>query len=614
MNPPKRAYDGPVTEKRPLRQPIPSGTDYTPVYGGDGSRRQNPDPDDSVPLSPPKPRRIQMKSATPAPAPTSTPVRVPSSSPTAQNLSQQPRPNTQNGQPNMTPTKPVFMGPRATPMRPPSVAVIRPTTNGNRPHHARLSQTPTNKTGHPYATSAPPAPPSTAKPKHERNIEKVMLGSLCFDTWYTSYYSKDVLGDNHPGGGKGGKAVSSNSNHNNNYASPAGSASANDSSDPRPEHNHVHSHGKGGVTTKEDDGAKVPGRANNAIPVLERLYVCPCCFKYSKELVTWWAHVRYCQSKRHVPGEKIYVHPKGVSRMPPSRGHSTPSVSSRRGSFVKRAAAAAAEEAREVHNEGEYSIWEVDGEKDTLFCQNLSLFAKLFLETKSVFYDVTGFKYYLLVYSAPEGSQTNIKDRILGFFSKEKVSWDNNNLACILVFPPWQKKGFGSLLMGVSYEISRREGVIGGPEKPISELGRKGYRRYWGGEITRWMETLEPDEQTGEMIFDVDDCSKATWIAPEDCLAILRDMGVVYHGMGPPKPKKPTPPEGQDGDKENDEPNVIQDVVEEEEEYEDMRRVKMDRSQVRRWIAQNRISLERPCDPNGFMSGYIQFSVEMEID
>jgi GNAT superfamily N-acetyltransferase len=89
------------------------------------------------------------------------------------------------------------------------------------------------------------------------------------------------------------------------------------------------------------------------------------------------------------------------------------------------------------------------------------LFAKLFLDTKSVFYDVTTFRYYLLVLTDPQ----NVEKQVVGFFSKEKMSWDNNNVACILVFPPWQKRGLGQLLMGVSYELSRREGRLGGPEK-----------------------------------------------------------------------------------------------------------------------------------------------------
>ncbi|PHH75338.1 hypothetical protein CDD80_2469 [Ophiocordyceps camponoti-rufipedis] len=116
-----------------------------------------------------------------------------------------------------------------------------------------------------------------------------------------------------------------------------------------------------------------------------------------------------------------------------------------------------------------------------LFCQNLSLFAKLFLDNKSVFFDVSGFNYFLLVHTPP----TPHPPQITGFFSKEKLSWDSNNLACILIFPPWQRKGLGALLMGLSYELSRREGTVGGPEKPISDLGRRGYRRFWAGEVAR---------------------------------------------------------------------------------------------------------------------------------
>jgi len=130
-----------------------------------------------------------------------------------------------------------------------------------------------------------------------------------------------------------------------------------------------------------------------------------------------------------------------------------------------------------VYEKEDKAIYELDGEEHKvvpsyhfldlsltnhqLYAQNLSLFAKLFLDTKSVFYDVTTFRYYLLVQTDP----STLARQVVGFFSKEKMSWDNNNVACILVFPPWQRKGFGQILMGVSYELSRREGRLGGPEK-----------------------------------------------------------------------------------------------------------------------------------------------------
>ncbi|CCD42736.1 hypothetical protein BofuT4_P073480.1 [Botrytis cinerea T4] len=150
------------------------------------------------------------------------------------------------------------------------------------------------------------------------------------------------------------------------------------------------------------------------------------------------------------------------------------------------------------HDEnGEWSVWEVDGEVEG----SLSLFAKLFLDNKSVLYDVQSFNYFLLVHTNPSTKE----QQIVGFFSKEKMSWDNNNLACILVFPPWQKKGLGSILIGTSYEISRREGLLGGPEKPISELGKKGYGRFWGAEVARWLlecevgvDTLMGEEEVEE--------------------------------------------------------------------------------------------------------------------
>ena len=110
-----------------------------------------------------------------------------------------------------------------------------------------------------------------------------------------------------------------------------------------------------------------------------------------------------------------------------------------------------------------------------LYTQNLSLFAKLFLETKSVFYDVTTFLYYLLIRTDPQTGE----QQVVGFFSKEKLSWDNNNLACIIVFPPWQRRGLGQILMGVSYELSKREGRLGGPEK-------RRFHTYSGASLSRY--------------------------------------------------------------------------------------------------------------------------------
>ncbi|KAI9658718.1 MAG: hypothetical protein M1821_002278 [Bathelium mastoideum] len=174
-----------------------------------------------------------------------------------------------------------------------------------------------------------------------------------------------------------------------------------------------------------------------------------------------------------------------------------------------------------IYSKDAYSIHEVDGEEYKLYTQNLSLFAKLFLETKSVFYDVTTFLYYLLIHTDPDTRE----QQVVGFFSKEKLSWDNNNLACIIVFPPWQRRGLGQLLMGASYELSRREGRLGGPEKPLSEMGLKGYILYWSGAISRYLLTVSSKKS-----MTVRAVSEETYVQPEDIVMALKEMKVLDSG------------------------------------------------------------------------------------
>jgi hypothetical protein len=102
------------------------------------------------------------------------------------------------------------------------------------------------------------------------------------------------------------------------------------------------------------------------------------------------------------------------------------------------------------------------------------------------------------------------------------MSWDHNNLACILVFPPWQRKGLGKILMGVSYELSRREDRVGGPEKPLSELGRKGYMQFWQARVARTVLGLK-----SKSTLSVGEVSKLCWMLPEDVVAALKEMGVL---------------------------------------------------------------------------------------
>lgn len=115
---------------------------------------------------------------------------------------------------------------------------------------------------------------------------------------------------------------------------------------------------------------------------------------------------------------------------------------------------------------------------------------------------------------------------IVGYFSKEKESAEQYNLACILTLPQsvgiaprsadrrrYQKHGFGRLLIEFSYELSKKENKLGSPEKPLSDLGLISYRAYWAEIIVDMILAHQPD---GDIT--IDDIAQQTSMLHHDII------------------------------------------------------------------------------------------------
>ena len=80
-------------------------------------------------------------------------------------------------------------------------------------------------------------------------------------------------------------------------------------------------------------------------------------------------------------------------------------------------------------------MFELDGRDHKIYCQNLCLLAKLFLDHKTLFFDVEPFWFYVLTEVDREGCH------IVGYFSKvgnghviDHVTWASDVLGGVQVF------------------------------------------------------------------------------------------------------------------------------------------------------------------------------------
>ncbi|XP_055462168.1 histone acetyltransferase KAT6B isoform X3 [Psammomys obesus] len=171
--------------------------------------------------------------------------------------------------------------------------------------------------------------------------------------------------------------------------------------------------------------------------------------------------------------------------------------------------------ANEIYRRRELSVFEVDGNMSKIYCQNLCLLAKLFLDHKTLYYDVEPFLFYVLTKNDEKGCH------LVGYFSKEKLCQQKYNVSCIMIMPQHQRQGFGRFLIDFSYLLSRREGQAGSPEKPLSDLGRLSYLAYWKSVILEYLYHHQ------ERHISIKAVSRATGMCPHDIATTLQHLHMI---------------------------------------------------------------------------------------
>ncbi|KAI0898923.1 hypothetical protein F4806DRAFT_456049 [Annulohypoxylon nitens] len=204
------------------------------------------------------------------------------------------------------------------------------------------------------------------------------------------------------------------------------------------------------------------------------LYICEFCLKYMNSDYVAWRHKLKCPAK-HPPGDEIYRH-------------------------------------------GSISFFEVDGRKNPVYCQNLCLLAKLFLGSKTLYYDVEPFLFYVLC------EYDDLGYHFVGYFSKEKRASSQNNVSCILTLPIHQRKGYGHLLIDFSYLLTKVEEKTGSPEKPLSDMGLVSYRNYWRLIICKYLIDHMPEDKMQKKGMSIRQISDDTGMTPDDVISALEAL------------------------------------------------------------------------------------------
>ncbi len=174
----------------------------------------------------------------------------------------------------------------------------------------------------------------------------------------------------------------------------------------------------------------------------------------------------------------------------------------------------------EIYRCDQLSMFEVNSSYERIYCENLCLMTKLFLDHKNLFNETDIFLFYVLT-EYVDGAY-----HFVGYYSKQKESAEGYNLNCIFVLPFYQRKGYGKFLISFSFELSLIEGKLGTPEVPLSDLGFLSYLSWWSQRLVELLQKCDREE------ISIDEISKETAIKLSDVVMVLERLNILRYHQG----------------------------------------------------------------------------------
>ncbi|KAI3852447.1 hypothetical protein MKX03_009410 [Papaver bracteatum] len=170
----------------------------------------------------------------------------------------------------------------------------------------------------------------------------------------------------------------------------------------------------------------------------------------------------------------------------------------------------------EIYRDGNLSVFQIDGATNTEYCDNLCYLAKMFLDIKGNLGRTENKMFYVLIVHDDLGYD------MVAYFSKVKLVMESYNVSRILTLPPYQRRGYGTFLIGLAHEVAKWEKVkMGGVKSQLSDLALSCYRKYWNRVLLRVLK----QHKGGPL--SILDLSEKTAIHPEDVTATLKQLNLL---------------------------------------------------------------------------------------